>query len=340
MIKPRLFARRVVQTILVLVGALGVGIAEAGPGDQILRYPFPATSVFALIDVQPSVAVGVNGDFAVVWASHVQGLDQGIWGRRFGRDGAPQGDQFRVSPPHSNINPQDEAPVIAMDLDGDFVVVWLTVDFASAPPKLSVFGQRFKRTGEPEGAALPINTVASDPVRPGPAIAMDADGDFVVGWMARNPDFTADGFVRRFSATGVPRGSEFRVAAQASSIFPKVAMNASGNFVVTWLQSQPSPPGALKGRRFNSNGVAQGGEFIVAASDASDAVVAMDNTGNFVVAYNKFFRGESKGIFARRFNALGAPQGAEIWVSKYGRLPFRGETAVDMSADGALLSPG
>ena len=75
----------------------------------------------------------------------------------------------------------------------------------------------------------------------------------------------------------------------------------------------------------------------MAASDASDAVVAMDNTGNFVVAYNKFFRGESKGIFARRFNALGAPQGAEIWVSKYGRLPFRGETAVDMSADGAFV---
>ena len=119
LIKPRLFARRVVQTILVLVGALGEGIAEAGPGDQILRYPFPATSVFALIDVQPSVAVGVNGDFVVVWTSHVQGVDQGIWGRRFGRDGAPQGDQFRVSPPHSNISPQDEAPAIAMDLDGD-----------------------------------------------------------------------------------------------------------------------------------------------------------------------------------------------------------------------------
>jgi hypothetical protein len=332
-----------------LAATLGVGVVEAGPGDQVTRYPLPASSSFPLADVQPSVAVGIHGDFVLVWASQVQGLDQGIYGRRFNRDGVPLGSQFRVSQAHMTISFGDGTPVVAMDADGDFVVVWLAADATSGTPVLSLLGQRFKRTGEPEGAVFTVNTLAHTPRPDGPVIAMDDDGDFAVAWIAADPDLDhASTFVRRFSAAARPQGNEFRVnwissAANFGALFPKIAMSASGSFVVIWRQNETGTRNAMLGRRFNASGVAQGAEFIVANGQRSgvgaDLATAMDATGDFVVAFNRLARpgAGDLGIFARRYSALGVPQGAEFQVSRGGRLPFTGEIAAAMDIDGDFV---
>src|SRR5262245_54952473 len=81
-------------------------------------------------------------------------------------------------------------------------------------------------------------------------------------------------------------GNEFLIntTTNESQENPSVAMNASGAFVAVW----ESDSGAgIVAQRYNASGVAQGGEIAVhAATQFADAdpVVAIDASGNFVVA--------------------------------------------------------
>ena len=61
-------------------------------------------------------------------------------------------------------------------------------------------------------------------------------------------------------------------------------------------------------------GIAQATEFQVNSSTTYREIfpaVALDNDGDFVVAWHAF-NYDSLGIFARRFGASGAPQGIEF----------------------------
>ena len=45
-----------------------------------------------------------------------------------------------------------------------------------------------------------------------PAVAIDADGDFVVTWQSSDQDGDGNGiYAQRYNASGVAQGSEFRV---------------------------------------------------------------------------------------------------------------------------------
>ena len=138
---------------------------------------------------------------------------------------------------------------------------------------------------------------------------------------------------------GAPRGGEFRVNSETAGAQyrPAVASDAAGNFVVAWV----GPDGGLYGvfaQRFDAAGVPRGGEFRVNEQTSSaqlEPAVAGDATGGFVVAW-RGPDGDGDGIFARRFDAMKAPRGAEFRVNTYTtgaqRLP-----AVASDATGNLL---
>ena len=93
-----------------------------------------------------------------------------------------------MSPPLSDVAPRDESPVVAMDADGDFVVAWFLSNGA-APSRHLIRAQRFDRAGQPVGTAFTVNDALSAPTNiTVPAVAMDADGDFVVVWSGKAPD--------------------------------------------------------------------------------------------------------------------------------------------------------
>src|SRR4029078_5973097 len=92
----------------------------------------------------------------------------------------------------------------------------------------------FEVAGMPQGAMFTVNTPSHPPSNISvPAIAMDADGDFIVVWSALDPDNDhISSFGQRYSASGVPQGPEFRVNQPTPATFftfPAVAMNASGD---------------------------------------------------------------------------------------------------------------
>jgi hypothetical protein len=83
-----------------------------------------------------------------------------------------------------------------------------------------------------------VNTLTTSPLRADPAVASDADGNFVVTWQS----FVNDGITlyelkgQRFASTGAPLGGEYRVNTHTTNnqIYPAVASDPTGAHVVTW----------------------------------------------------------------------------------------------------------
>ncbi|MDH3969485.1 MAG: FG-GAP-like repeat-containing protein [Rhodospirillales bacterium] len=232
-------------------------------------------------------------------------------------------------------------PTVALDADGDFVVAW--TDYSGQDGSLyGVFAQRFSAAGVAQGPEFQVNSFTTG-FQGDPAVAMDADGDFIVAWTDYGgQDGSSYGvFAQRYDAAGVTQGPELQVNSftTGNQDGPTVAMDADGDFVVAWTSfGQDGSSWGIFAQRYDAEGVAQGPEFQVngfTTGDQSELAVAMDADGDFVVAWTDFSGqdGSSYGVFAQRFDAGGVPQGPEVQVNSF----TTGEQllpAVAMDADG------
>ncbi len=310
--------------------------ALAEPGDP-LGGEFRVNSYVIGSQGYPSVASDAEGNFVVAWASLDQDGDgHGVFAQRYDASGTPQGAEFQVNTTTAGAQ---WIPKVAMNADGDFVVVWEDRS-GNDGSDFGIFAQRFNATGDPQGDEFQVNTYTTDSQWNHDA-AMDADGNFVVVWQSNFQDGNGGGiFAQRYDSAGARRGEEFQVNTyNAHQSLPSVAMDAGGNFVAAWTDwDQDGSLGGIFARRYDAAGDAQGVEFQANPTSAGSQAypdVAMDADGDFVVAWEG--AGVSSiDIFAQRYNANGERQGPEVRVnsttagSQY--IP-----AVEMDADGDFV---
>jgi hypothetical protein len=295
-----------------------------GPGDttpDVFAQRFNAAGVFqgpafrvntftAGRQVIPAVAMDADGDFVITWDSYLQATDGiNVYARRYSASGTPLGDEFLVSPSGSNYQ---LSPSVAMDGDGDFVVVWWGHGAAGD----GTLARRFNAAGQPQGDEFFVNVATVDSAREA-AVAMSASGDFAVVWESLPPAGNfSDVYARRFDAAGVPTSSPLLLTAHAprSRAEPAVSADADGNVVAAWNEVV-SNSNSVFARRINAAGAPQGVAFPVQAPGAfgSEASVAMDADGDFVVGWESY---TPFGAFARRYDAAGVPLGAEFAILK------------------------
>ena len=233
----------------------------------------------------------------------------------------PAGPEFRVNT-YTILN--QAFPATAMDADGNFVVAWQSDGPAATDANNGIYGQRYNAAGVPQGGEFHVNsTTAGNQTLA--AVAMSPAGNFVVAWMG--PDSSESGiFAQRYNAAGVKQGAEIRVNTTLANqqTNPAVAMDAAGDFVITWhsLNQDLAPSNGVYAQRYSAAGVPQGGEFAVnntVAGNQEYTAVAMDAAGAFVVTWASTGQDpdSSTGVYARRYNAAGAAQGAEFRVNTF-----------------------
>jgi hypothetical protein len=154
------------------------------------------------------------------------------------------------------------------------------------------------------------------------AVAMNpTTGDYVAVWSSQGQISGGDWdvYFQRYNAAGVAQGPETLVNTHingANQLYASVAMNGSGNFVVTWSGNQAGHWN-IYAQRFNSSGVAQGSIFQVSTSLLADqeySTVAMDQSGNFVIAWSGHQLGNWN-AYAQAFNASGAPTSSVFGIN-------------------------
>jgi hypothetical protein len=145
-----------------------------------------------------------------------------------------------------------------------------------------------------------------------PAVAMDANADFVVVWKSAGQDGDGNGvFWRTFNSSGVTqagtRANSYTTGDQSS---PRVSSDARGNFVIVWESDGQDGDGfGIFARRFDASGTPQGAEFKANAHTQGNQrlpAVASDAAGNFMIVWQSEGQdGSDYGVFARFFDSAG-----------------------------------
>ena len=255
--------RSTAAALLVMFGLLTLvapptALPQTPVGSEFLVNSYTTGSQFG-----PSVAVDQHGAVVVVWQSFGDNEDtsgRSVQGQRFDPLGSSIGTQFLVN---SYTTGDQRDPSVAVDQDGDFVVVWQSDGSDNGDTSSSsVQGQRFDPLGNPIGTQFLVNSYTTGDQR-GPSVAVDQDGDFVVVWQSLYSD-SGDPFLsiqgQRFDSLSSSIGTQFQVNSYTTGgqRYSSVAVDQDGDFVVVW-QSYGSGNGdtslySVQGQRYRVTG--------------------------------------------------------------------------------------
>ncbi|MEM6796274.1 MAG: SdrD B-like domain-containing protein, partial [Acidobacteriota bacterium] len=187
-----------------------------------------------------------------------------------------------------------------------------------------VAGQAFSQTPTvPAGSEFQVSSGDFEDENTYPAIAADADGNFVVVWSSK-PDFGESTVLgQRYTSDGTPRGDQFQVSTYTTlgQYDPAVAVAPDGDFLVVWRWRLEDD---LFGKLYSSDGAPVGDDFVINAytrNTQSQPAVAADSEGNFIVVW--FSDGSDGGdtsagsIQGQRFAPDGGALGDQFQVNTY-----------------------
>ena len=299
-------ARGLLARLLIAVALFTTAAtANALPGDP-LGSELTLNAAGAENRQYPAVASNARGDTVVVWIVDLGANAAEIRGRRLAPDGSARGEEFLIADVTSFGYSGDfplfrNRPAVAIDAEGRFVVAWTTTGQPS-----TVLAQRFAADGSPAGA--PVEAASSFGDILATTVAMNARGDFLVGWGEYPRSVGFCGSV----CTSIDRGS-FRARRYLAS------GSVSRVFIV-------DPNLQLRINTFESSyglGSMTAG-FSMAGGLADD--------GSFAVAWSRYGIAISN-VYTRRYDALGVP-GPTLPVAGLTGGPSE-DLSLSMTPDGA-----
>lgn len=248
-----------------------------------------------------------------------------------------------VTPPDQLVNsltagPQNN-PALAQAPDGHFVATWFSIPTPGQPG--SIQARVFNADGSEARAEFQVNTTALGTGSfVSPAVAINAAGEFVVSWTTTQngaPEVRA----QRFNADGSPKGGEILVytfpAAQQFDTRPDVALDSSGNFVVTWYSVSAFTDREIYARRFDNTGNPSGAAIQVntqTSGDQKEPAIEMDANGNYVISWIS----QDTTIAAQRFDSSGNRLGGELVLATASGDQILSENRLAMNAGGSFAA--
>lgn len=273
----------------------------------------------------PAIAMNPQGGSVIVYQGYGSTDTYGIHARQYDASGNPAAASFLVHDPTAAV---ESAAAVAMDRDGNFVVVWERA--GTDGDGLGVYGRRFDSTGAALDVEFLVNsTTASD--QENPHIAMDRDGNFIVVWEDLGGDGDLEGiFAQAFDSSGTPSGGQFQVNTTTAldQRNPIVGMDPGGNFFILWESDGQDGDGlGIFGREFNYLGTPYGNDFQVnTTSSGIQAVghnsIVGDAAGKWIAGWYGEGTGDMVGVFA---DTLHSTATADLQVSIDAGDPSPGE---------------
>ncbi len=174
---------------------------------------------------------------------------------------------------------------VASDATGNFVVVW-----DDGP----INAQRYNSSGKKVGSLINVNSgVPGGEIQWQSNVGRDADGDFVVTWVVRQRDaannLTFQHYAQVINNDGTKRGSAFNFVTTSIEQQASIAVQAGGDFVVSWTDSSSLAGTDVYAQRFDLNGVPKEAAKRVnqrASGNQEHASVAVAGDGDYMVAWN------------------------------------------------------
>jgi Ca2+-binding RTX toxin-like protein len=238
----------------------------------------------------------------------------------------PTGSEFSANTIATN---NQDHPAIAFSSSGRFAIVWQSQN--QSGDHSNIYG-RLYRSGGGNGGSLgsEFGISQSENNQTDPAVAIDGLGNAVVVWASTNQDGSRNIYAQRLDSAGRKIGREILVNSSTAGdqTLPSVAMDLSGDFVVTWT-SNGQPSNSTRGKdisgtgvyaqRFTANGKTSDREFRVnttTTSNQENSAIAMNSKGDYVIVWESSGQdGSGKGIYAQIYKSSGRRVGTEFQVN-------------------------
>ncbi len=253
-----------------------------------------------------AIAASDNGGFVVVWRGPNQGAGpDGLFFRLFDANGQAVTGDVLVNP---NALGLDFDPAVAMSAAGRFVITWTHTNGADT----DVYAQLFDAAGAAV-TGLPVNVNNGGTGRQSnSAVDMDAAGNYVVTYQTIGAPFNDEHniFARRFTAAGLPSGSQFLVISTRDdetnasvALRDPVGAETFGQFMVSWMTT-PRGGGLsqVQAKRYFGVSISPVIQISPAGVSSFDALMGLDDYGRWVATW----RQTDGSLLAQRFNLDGS----------------------------------
>lgn len=270
----------------------------------------PAASAPPL-DLFPAVAASPDGGFVVSWIQSISVSSGGqappkVMLRRFDKTSKALGNQIQLNTRLA----RGSQPDVCVNKNGQIVVAWATVDhlepFRSNQRGVSL--RRVAKNGTPAGGEqilIPAQSSDSDA-----AVACAPNGTFVVAFHTEQAPAVdwMDIIGQRFTAAGKKSGPAFVInsTVEGDQRNASASFDTAGNLVVVW--ESRGTENTIVGRRYKTNGTADGAEFVVHTEGAGEQrpthadVAHAGSAGDFVVVW----QAGRLDVVGRRYKATAA----------------------------------
>ncbi len=272
------------------------------------------------VESQQSVAIAANGNYVVTWTG-TDANGKGVYARLYDASRTALTGELAIN--QTTALDQYHASV-AMDDAGNFVVVWSTEgQNGDNNNDTNIYARRYDETGAALGGEFRVNSDLSKTSQEFASVAMDADGDFVVTWTGPGVGSGSEILAQRYDSFGVAQGGQFQINTTTANeqSTPAVDMTADGLFIVAWTGASGTVT-EVYAQRYDVAGVALGGEFRANTTTTNvqdSARVAVDESGNFVIAWKSEFQDGDNGgdgnLYFQRYDANGTALGSETLVN-------------------------
>jgi len=250
------------------------------------------------------------GNYITTWEDE-RNENCDIYGIRFDSSGNFLGNNFRINDDVTNGDQYYAS--VAANFYGDFVSSWTDGRNSS----FDIYAQRYLNNGLPIGNNFRVNDDTAQFVQWYPITSCDSIGNIIIVWMDyrnNNPDI----YGQLYNYQGNPIGTNFIVndVVTGSQLYPFVARNRNGDFVVVWMDDR-NGNFDIFAQRFDPLGNFVGSNFKV-NDDISTSLqgypsVAIDLFGNFYITWEDERNGNTD-IYMQRYNTNGVAIGSNLRV--------------------------
>jgi predicted 3-demethylubiquinone-9 3-methyltransferase (glyoxalase superfamily) len=268
------------------------------------------------IQYSPEIAIDHNLNFVITWLDRRNNSNWDIYAQRFANDGTPLGSNFKVNDDIGNV--EHERVSVSIDSNGNFVIVWAD----KRNGNWDIYAQRYEYNGTPLGGNFKVNDDSGNSAQYWNDISLDAEGNFIITWadLRNGTSYFYDIYFQKYSNNGTPIGNNVKVndnIVNSLQFYPSVAMNNSGDFIITWTDERNGDRD-IYAQRYLNDGSPIGSNFIVypdtTGTDQALPSIATDGAGNFIITWNDN-RNDYGDIYARCFSVDGVPIGNDFKVN-------------------------
>ncbi len=250
------------------------------------------------------------GNYIVTWEDE-RNINCDIYGLRFDSLGNTLGSNFRINDDLTNTDQYYTS--IASDFIGDFIVTWTD----GRNGNYDIYAQQYSSSGFPVGNNFRVSDDTNQSAQWYPIVSCDSIGNSAIVWMDyRNNNY--DIYGQLYNAQANPIGSNFLVNdnTNSSQLYPFIARNRIGNFVVVWMDNRNNNYD-IYAQRYDNQGNMLGINFKVnddiTTSSQGYPAVAIDNIGNFCIVWEDDRNGTTD-IYLQKYDANGLAIGSNFRV--------------------------